>query len=66
VCDIQAVAKESLSWEKKLSLSVQFQVNFILDIQSQRHELCYGVQRLKCLGYSISSKNEFSFSFVIF
>lgn len=36
VCDIQVVAKESLRWEKALFLSVQFQVNFILDIQSQR------------------------------
>lgn len=66
MCAIQVVVKESLSWEKKLYLSVWFQINLILDIQSQHYELGHGVQRLKCLRYSISSENEFSFSFVIF
>lgn len=50
------VAKESLSWEKKLYLSVWFQVNLILDIQSQHYELGHGVQRLKCLRYSMYVK----------
>lgn len=67
MCDTQVVAKESSSWENKLFLSViQFKVNFILDLQSQHYELYYGVQRLRCLGYSISFENEFPFSFVIF
>lgn len=67
VCDTQVVAKESSSWGNKLFLSViQLKVNFILDLQSQHYELYYGVQRLRCLGYSISFENEFPFSFVIF
>lgn len=48
VCDMQMVAKESLSWEKKLFLSViQLKVNFILGVENQRYELYYYVQRLK-------------------
>lgn len=31
MCDTQVVAKESSSWEKKLS--IQFEVNFTLDVQ---------------------------------
>lgn len=40
---------------------VQFKGNFILDVQRQRHELYYGGQRLRCLGYTISFENGFPF-----